>query len=215
MQTFDIKGSVREKTGKKYAASLRSQGQVPCVMYGGDEIIHFYSHENNFHNLVYTSNVFLVNLDLDGTRHEAILQDIQFHPVTDKVIHVDFIRVLKDRKIIMKLPVRLTGVSAGLLSGGKLRQRRRYIRVRGLIDHIPDHLEIDITNLDVGHYIKIGDLKFDELEILDPPRAMVVGIVSSRLVAKGLQVTEEEAEAAAAHEVEKPEAEGETEESES
>jgi len=127
------------------------------------------------------------------------------------VIHVDFIKVFRDKPIIMKVPVMITGTSIGLLSGGKLRQRRRYIKVRGLIANIPEHLEIDITNLDVGHFIKIGELSFANLEVLDPPRAMVLGIVSSRLVAKGLQLTEEEAEAAAAHEAEKPEEEKEEE----
>jgi len=211
MKTYDLKGTVREQTGKKASTLLRSQGQVPCVMYGGEKNIHFYTHEHNFQHLIFTSDIFLINLSIDGEVHEAILQDIQFHPVTDKVIHVDFIKVFRDKPIIMKVPVMITGTSIGLLSGGKLRQRRRYIKVRGLIANIPEHLEIDITNLDVGHFIKIGELSFANLEVLDPPRAMVLGIVSSRLVAKGLQLTEEEAEAAAAHEAEKPEEEKEEE----
>jgi large subunit ribosomal protein L25 len=114
----------------------------------------------------------------------------------------------------MKVPVKMTGTSIGLLGGGKLRQRRRYIKVRGLIDNIPEHLEIDITSLEVGHFIKIGDLSFENLEILDPPRAMVLGVVSSRLVAKGLELAEE-AEAVAAPEGEKPAAEETAAESES
>jgi large subunit ribosomal protein L25 len=214
MKTFDIKGTVREQTGKKVSALLRSQGQVPCVMYGGGKNIHFYSHDLSFHHLVFTSDVFLVYLNIDGEVHEAILQDIQFHPVTDKVIHVDFVKVFRDKPIIMKVPVKMTGTSIGLLGGGKLRQRRRYIKVRGLIDNIPEHLEIDITSLDVGHFIKIGDLSFENLEILDPPRAMILGVVSSRLVAKGLELAEE-AVAAVVPEGEKPAGEDAEAESES
>ena len=215
MQTFDIKGSVREKTGKKVSAQLRNQGLVPCVMYGGEKNIHFYSHENNFRHLIYTSNVFLINLDIDGEKHEAILQEAQFHPVSDRLIHVDFVKVSREKPIIMRVPVKLAGTSIGLLGGGKLRQRRRYIKIRGLIDNIPDHLEIDITNLDVGHFIKIGDLAFANLEILDPPRAMVLGVVSSRLVAKGLELAEEEVAAPVIPEGEQPAEEGASEESES
>ena len=207
MKTSDIKGTVREKTGKKVSVHLRSQGQVPCVMYGGEKNMHFYAPELSFHHLIYTSDIFLINLNIDGEMHEAILQDVQYHPVTDRVIHVDFVKFHRDKPIIMKVPIMITGTSVGMLSGGKLRQRMRYIKVRGLIANIPEHLEVDITTLDVGHFIKIGDLSYTNLEILDPPRAMVLGVVSSRLVAKGLQLTEEEAEAAAAKEGEKPEEE--------
>ena len=131
------------------------------------------------------------------------MKDIQFHPVSDKIIHVDFAQVFADKKVTVSLPIMLTGNSVGLLEGGKLRQRRRYLKVSGLIKDIPDHLDIDMTDLDIGDFLKIGDLEYDNLDILDPSRAMVVGVVSSRLVAKGMQeaVVEEEV-------VEEEEAEG-------
>jgi len=211
MKTLEIKGSLREKTGKKSAVELRKSDFVPCVMYGIDENIHFYINKNNFPHLVYTSDAFLVKLDINDKQYDAILQEVQYHPVTDAVQHADFVRVVEGKKVTMKIPIRLTGVSVGLKSGGKLRQRRRYMKVRGLVKDLPEFCDIDITDVDIGDFIKVGDLNFENLEILDPPRAMVVGVVSSRLVAKGLrepvaeEVEEEEVEEEA--EAEEPEAE--------
>ncbi len=199
MKTLEIKGSLRQELGKKGSSNLRKQGLVPCVMYGGEKNLHFSAHENKFKKLVYTPDVFLVKLDLDGQVFDAVMQDIQFHPVTDRILHIDFVQVLQDKQVTVNLPIRLTGSSVGIRAGGKLRQRRRYLRVKGLIKDMPDRLEIDMTNLDIGDSLKIGDLGYDHLEILDPPRVMVVGVVSSRLVAKGLrEAVPEEAEEAVA-----------------
>jgi large subunit ribosomal protein L25 len=192
MQTYEIKGSIREKTGKKHSIFLRKQGMVPCVLYGGEKNIHFYAPEKGFKNLVFTPKVYLIKLDLDGDQYQAVVQDIQYHPVSDDVIHVDFKQVFSDREVILNVPLKLTGNSVGILGGGKLRQRRRHMKVKGLISHIPEYLEIDITDVNIGDFIKIQDLTFDNLEILDPPRAMVIGVVSSRLVAKGMLTPEEE-----------------------
>jgi large subunit ribosomal protein L25 len=208
MKTFELQASLRTETGKKESKNLRKQDLVPCVLYGGEENIHFAVPEKQFKDLVYSPDVFLVKLDIDGNIYEATMQDIQFHPVTDKILHVDFTQVFKDKKVTLNLPIHLTGSSAGLLAGGKLRQRRRSIKVRGLIEHIPDHLEIDMTDLEIGDSLKVGELEYENLEVMDPPRAMVVGVVSSRLVAKGLReavVEEEEVEEGAV-------AEGEVEE---
>ncbi len=187
MKTLEIKGSLRQGLGKKESRDLRKQGHVPCVMYGGEKNIHFSAHENQFKKLVYTPDVFLVKLDIDGETFDAVMQDIQFHPVSDSIIHIDFVQVFGDRKVTVNLPVRLTGSSVGIRAGGKLRQRRRFLKVNGLIKDMPDRLEIDLTDLDIGDSVKIADLAYDNLEILDPPRAMVAGVVSSRLVAKGLR----------------------------
>ena len=208
MKTLEIKGSLRQSLGKKESRDLRNQGHVPCVMYGGEKNIHFSAHENQFKKLVYTPDVFLVKLDVDGQSFDAVMQDIQFHPVNDSIIHIDFVQVFGDRKVTVNLPVRLTGSSVGIRAGGKLRQRRRYLKVNGLIKDMPDRLEIDLTDLDIGDSLKIGDLDYDNLEILDPPRAMVVGVVSSRLVAKGLrEAVPEEGEEVAAEVAEGEEAE--------
>ncbi len=207
MKTLEIKGSLRQDLGKKESKDLRKQGIVPCVIYGGEKNLHFSAHENQFKKLVYTPDVFLVKLEVDGQAFDAVMQEIQFHPVTDSIIHIDFVQVFPDKKVTVNLPVRLTGSSVGLLEGGKLRQRRRYLKVKGLIKDMPDRLEIDLTDLNIGESMKIGDLVYDNLEILDPPRAMVAGVVSSRLIAKGLrEALPEEVEEVAAEEVEEGEA---------
>jgi large subunit ribosomal protein L25 len=187
MKTLEIKGTLRQEVGKKDSRDLRKQGLVPCVIYGGEKNMHFSAHENQFKKLVFTPDVYLVKLELDGQTFDAVMQDIQFHPVTDNVLHIDFVLVHPDKRVTVNLPVKLTGSSMGIRSGGKLRQRRYYLKVKGFIKDMPDRLEIDMTDLDIGDSLKIGDLAYENLEILDPPRAMVVGVVSSRLVAKGLR----------------------------
>jgi large subunit ribosomal protein L25 len=135
---------------------------------------------------------------LESTSFKAILRDIQFHPVTDKIQHIDFVEVFDDLPTVVNIPIELTGSSIGLKNGGKIRQRRRSLKVKGLIKDMPDTLEIDMTDIDIGEYIKIGDLMYDNLEILTPARVMVVGVVSSRVAARSLIEAEEEAAAAAA-----------------
>ncbi len=202
MKTLEIKGSLRQDLGKKNSKDMRKQELVPCVMYGGEKNLHFSAHENQFKKLVYTPEVFLVNVVLDGQPYDAVMQDIQFHPVTDAIIHIDFVQVFPDKKVTVNLPVRLTGSSVGIRAGGKLRQRRRYLKVNGLIKDMPDRLEVDLSDLDIGESMKVGDLSYDNLEILDPPRAMIVGVVSSRLISKGMEeAVPEEVEEVAAEEV--------------
>jgi large subunit ribosomal protein L25 len=187
MKTLEIKGTLRSELGKKQSRDLRNQGLVPCVMYGGEQNIHFSTHENQLKKLVYTPDVFQVKLELEGQTYDAVMQDVQFHPVSDDILHIDFVQVSQEKQVTVNLPVRLTGSSVGIRAGGKLRQRRHYLKVKGFIKDMPDRLEIDMTDLDIGDSLKIGDLNYDNLEILDPSRAMVVGVVSSRLVAKGLR----------------------------
>lgn len=202
MKTLEIKGSIRQDLGKKKSKDLRKQELIPCVMYGGEKNLHFSAHENQFKKLVYTPDVFLVKLEVDGQAFNAVMQDIQFHPVSDSIIHIDFVQVFDDKKVTVNLPVRLTGSSVGILAGGKLRQRRRNLKVNGLIKDMPDRLEVDLTDLDIGESLKVGDLTYDNLEVLDPPRAMVAGVVSSRLISKGMQeAVPEEGEEVAVEEV--------------
>jgi large subunit ribosomal protein L25 len=205
MRLLEIKGTIRKDTGKKYTKKLREEGYVPCVLYGGEKNIHFAASGTSFKDLVYTHHVHIINLDMEGNRVKAILRDIQFHPVTDKIQHIDFVEVFEDVPTIVNIPIELTGSSIGLKNGGKVRQRRRSLKVKGLIKDMPDTLEIDMTDIDIGDYIKIADLAYDNLEILAPSRVMVVGVVSSRVAAKSLIEAEEEAAAAAAA---KAEAEG-------
>jgi len=194
MKTLEIKGTLRTDIGKKDSKQLRKAGNVPCVIYGGEENIHFYIPQLSFKNLVYTSDAHLVKLSVGDKQFEAVVQDIQFHPIRDEIIHVDFVQVFKDKAVTVSLPIELTGSSIGLKNGGKLRQRRRHMKISALIDNIPDHLDIDMTDVDIGEFLKVGDLEYENIEVLDPPRAMVVGVVSSRLIAKGLREIVEEVE---------------------
>lgn len=185
MKTYSIEAKKRTDLGKKSSKSLRTQEQVPCVMYGGEQVVHFYVHENQFKNLVYTNQVYLVEINLEGSKLKGILKDIQFHPVTDKIIHVDFVEVKDNVPAVVSLPIVLTGTSKGVLAGGKLRQRRRYLKVQGLVKNLPDSLTVDITELNIGNVRKVSELSYPNIELLDPAQAMVVGVISSRLAAKG------------------------------
>ncbi|MEA1887896.1 MAG: 50S ribosomal protein L25/general stress protein Ctc [Bacteroidota bacterium] len=197
MRTLEIIAEQRNQTGKKETRKIRNEGNVPCVMYGGIEVIHFHSHENNFKELVYTPNVYIVTININGKKYKGVLKDIQFHPVTDKITHIDFMEVFEDQPVTIIVPVNLIGESVGLKGGGKLRLKRRRLIIKGNIDKLPDKLDIDITNLDIGQTIKVHELNYEGIEILDPPRAMVVAVISSRLAMKGMEipeVVEEEAE---------------------
>jgi large subunit ribosomal protein L25 len=196
MKTIAISAERRTEMGKKSTRDLRKANHVPCVMYGGPEVIHFHAHENDFRHIVYSPSAFIVEIDLNGKKHRAVMKELQFHPVTDKLNHIDFVEVFDDKPVAIEIPIRLVGVAIGLKDGGKPRQRRRVLKVRGLVKHLPDALDIDITNVAIGDVIKIGDLSYENLEILDPSRSMIFSIVSSR-ISKGMEMGEAEAEVAA------------------
>ena len=184
MKTFSISTKKRTELGKKSTKQLRAEEQIPCVMYGGEETLQFHAHENDFRKLIYSSEVFVIDLDIEGKKYKAVMKEIQFHPVTDKVLHIDFIEVSDSKPAIVSLPVKLFGSSEGILAGGKLRLKKRYISVKGLVKDMPELLEIDITPLKIGDVIKVSDLNFKNLDLLDPAQSMVVGVVTSRVAAK-------------------------------
>jgi len=188
MKKVKISVRKREKLGKSETRKLRKQDLVPCVMYGGKENYHFFAHHIEFSKMVFTHEAYVIEVDLEGESHKGIIQEVQFHPVTDKIIHIDFVEVFDDKPVIASIPIQLTGSSIGIKNGGKLRQRRRYLKVKGLLAKLPEHLDIDITNLDIGQVIKIGELNYPDLEILDPGRSMVVSVVSSRIAMKGMEL---------------------------
>ena len=213
MKTIAISAEKRTELGKKSTRDLRKADHVPCVMSGGSEVIHFHAHENDFRHILYTPKAYIIELNLDGKTHKAVMQELQFHPVTDKLNHIDFVEVFEDKPVTMEIPIHLTGAAIGLKDGGKPRQRRRVLKVRGLIKDLPDTLDIDITHVRIGDVIKIGDLSYENLEILDPARSMVYAIVSSRLSMKGMEIVEEgEGEEEAAAEGEEAPAEAPAEE---
>ena len=184
MKTIEINGTLRTELGKKSSKKIRKGGNVPCVIYGKDKNIHFQAHENSFKNLVYTPDAHLVNLNIDGTEHKVVLQDIQFHPVTDKITHADFIEILDKKPIIINLPISITGDSVGVKAGGKLRIKKRSLKVKGFADDIPEHLPIDITEVKIHHSVKVGDLSYDKIELLDPKITTVLSVATSRVVQK-------------------------------
>ncbi len=152
MKSITINGSKRESVGKKATKALRNAGQVPCVLYGGDQPLHFAADEIAFKDLVYTPDVHTVVIELkDGAKYNAVLQDIQFHPVTDAILHIDFYEIFEDKEISMEIPVHTTGVARGVKNGGVLRFNLRRMRVKGLPGNLPDFIEADITPLKIGN----------------------------------------------------------------
>ncbi|QFZ54587.1 50S ribosomal protein L25/general stress protein Ctc [Oceanihabitans sp. IOP_32] len=199
MKSITINGSQRESVGKKATKALRNAGQVPCVLYGGDKPVHFSAPELAFSKLVYTPNAHTVVITLDsGETFNAVLQDIQFHPVTDRILHVDFYQLFEDKEIALNIPVRLVGSSRGVKNGGVLRRNNRKLRIKALPANLPDFIEIDITPLKIGDKIAVGDLPTDGYTFLHNDNTQVVQIRSSRVAVADEEDEEELAEGAEA-----------------
>lgn len=181
MKSITIDGSLRESVGKKATAALRNAGMVPCVVYGGDEPIHFQAPELAFNKLVYTPDVHTVVVSLeDGTKVKAILQDIQFHPVTDRILHADFYQIFDDKEVMMEIPVRVVGNSRGVKNGGVLRIVNRKLRVKAIPENLPDFIEIDITQMRIGDIKVVSDVKNDMYKILHEDSRTILQIRTSR-----------------------------------
>jgi large subunit ribosomal protein L25 len=180
MKSISIKGSKRESVGKVATKALRNAGMVPCVIYGGKSPIHFSSEEKAFKNLVYTPNVYTASINVDGQKIAAILQDIQFHPVTDRIIHVDFYQLFDDKEITMKIPVKLTGTSPGVLNGGSLRFTNRKLRVKALPANLPDSVTADISELKIGSKLIVSSLSTENYTFMHPDNTVVVQVRTSR-----------------------------------
>jgi large subunit ribosomal protein L25 len=187
MKSIAINGKTRSVFGKKEANKKRKHDEIPCVLYGGKETLHFSAPLTEFHPLYYSPEAFLVDLMIDGMKHHATLQASQFHPVSDKLLHVDFKEIFDDKPVTIKVPLLISGNSIGVRNGGKLRQRRRDLKIRALPALLPDHLEIDITDLDIGKSINVVDLKFPSIEILDLPNVQIVAVISARAAMKGME----------------------------
>jgi large subunit ribosomal protein L25 len=184
MKTIEIKGSFRKELGKKSSKELRKTGNVPCVIYGKEKNIHFFAHENSFKNLVFTPAAHLVKLSIEDKEYQAVLKDMQFHPVKDNILHADFIEIHDNRPVVINIPIKVTGDSAGVIAGGKLSIKRRSLKVKGLATDLPETLPIDITNLKIHEGIKVGELSYEKLELLDPKKSMVLTIATSRVAQK-------------------------------
>jgi large subunit ribosomal protein L25 len=173
MKTVEIIGYRRANLGKTESQKLRDQGLVPCVLYGGNEQIHFYSPMILFRELVYTNEAHFVHINIEGLEAQAILQEVQFHPVSEIILHADFLRISEDRKIKMNIPVRLVGQAPGVSKGGTLVRKRASLKVYGFPKNMPDHIDVNVGELDFHHAVKVGDIKAEGLEFLDPKQASI------------------------------------------
>jgi len=181
MKSITIKGSKRESVGKVATKALRNAGKVPCVLYGGEQPVHFSADEVSFKNLVYTPNVHTAVIELEsGESFDAILQDIQFHPVSDKILHIDFYQLFAGKLVTMTIPVKLSGSSKGVLNGGRLLFTNRKLSVRALPKDFPDFIAVDITELKIGDNVSIADVHDEKLEFLHPDNMAVVRVAMAR-----------------------------------
>jgi large subunit ribosomal protein L25 len=180
MKSISIKATKRPVVGKKEAKRLRSEGLVPGVLYGGEEPIHFQAPEKEFKTLIYTPNVYLVNLDIDGTVYQSIIQDAQFHPVEEQLMHVDFLQTTDDKMVKVEIPVKTEGFAKGIRKGGKLKLNLRTLKVKALVKHLPDTIDINVDDLDLGQSYKVGSLQRENLEFLNAKAVPVVTIMITR-----------------------------------
>ncbi len=184
MKSITIQGTKRESVGKKSTKALRDAELVPCVVYGGEAPLNFSAEEKAFKGLVYTPEAHTVSIEVDGKTIPAVLQDIQFHPITDKIIHADFYQLSADKPVIMEVPVRITGRSKGVVAGGVLRQTYRKLKVKAIPANLPDEIVVDITALKIGNKFYVESLKNDKYSFMHPDNAVVVAVKMSRNASK-------------------------------
>lgn len=194
MKTVSLSGSPRENVGKKDARSLRSEKRVPCVLYGGDQQYHFSADLAELAKFVYTPDVFTFEIDMDGKKYEAILKDLQFDPVSDRIIHADFLEIIEGKPVKMEIPVGVTGNSIGVRNGGRLARNFRRISVRGLPKDFPDKVVMDITPLRIGQDLRISDIELPDVTILHNPNSIVVAVKTARGAMEDEEGEDEEGE---------------------
>lgn len=185
MKSLTIKGSKRESVGKAATKALRNAGSVPCVLYGGEEPLHFSADEREFKNLVYTPETFTVVIELeDGSKHKAIMQDIQFHPVTDRILHVDFFQLFPNKEVTVTVPVKTEGVAPGIIKGGSLSMTMKKLKVKAIPKNLPDHVVVNISKLDIGDKVYVSELRNDQYKLMHPDNVVVVQVKMSRAAVK-------------------------------
>ena len=180
MKTFELKGEVRTGLGKKSSKAARVGESVPCVLYGGAENVHFTSTASDLRKLIYSPDVFVVELEVAGKKCNAVMKALQFHPVTDKVLHIDFLQVTETKPVVVEIPVKLEGLAEGVKAGGKLALEMRKLRVKGLYTNIPERIVIDVTSLGLGKSIQVGSVSVENLEILNAKNAVVAQVKLTR-----------------------------------
>ena len=183
MKSVSISGLPRVSVGKKDAKTLRREGKVPCTLYGGTEQINFYAEYNTFTPVVYTPEVNTVKITVDGKEYDTLLQEIQFHPVNDKIMHIDFLQLFPDKPVMIDIPVKITGSSSGVKAGGKLTIVTRKLKVKALPAHLPDDITVDISDLEIGQSRKVGDITLPNVQMLDTPNRVIASVNITRAVA--------------------------------
>lgn len=180
MKIVSMSGSLRENVGKKDAKACRNSGKVPCVLYGGTDQIHFVTDEKEFKDVIFTPEVCFVDLTINEKTYRATLKDVQYHPVSDKILHVDFLEIIESKPIVMYVPLKVTGTSPGVLRGGKLVKKMRRLKVKGLSNVLPDFINIDISKLDIGDSTKVNQIALEGVEFLDVATSIVVTVLTTR-----------------------------------
>lgn len=188
MKTFELKGTVRTDLGKKATKAERVADNVPCVLYGGAENVHFITTISEIRKLIYTPEVYIVNLEIEGKKTTSIMKALQFHPVSDKVLHIDFLEVNPTKQVVVELPVKLEGLAEGVKAGGKLSLEMRKLKVKGLYTQIPENIVIDVTALGLGKSIQVAKVSVNNLEILNNKNAVVAQVKLTR-AARGAAAT--------------------------
>ena len=187
MKSITIKGSERENVGKKATKAVRDAGMVPCVIYGGNQPVHFVADERAFKDLVYTPNAHTVVVELNGTSYNVIMQDIQFHPVSDKILHIDFFQLSDDKEIVMEVPVKVEGTSPGVLLGGVLNLNQRRLKVKALPKNLPDFVEANISELQMGNKLYVTKIPTNNFKLMHPDNTVVAQVKISRAAMKAAQ----------------------------
>lgn len=182
MKTVSLSGSLRGSVGKKDAKLQRRAGKIPCVLYGGTEQIHFVADEKSFSKILFTPEVNMIKITIDGKEYNTIYQEIQFHPVTDKLLHVDFLQLTPDKPVVIAIPVKSEGVSPGVLKGGRLEKKLRKVKIKALAQDLPEFIMINIGSMEIGDSVKISDLKIDNVTFLDAPNNVVIAVRTARQV---------------------------------
>ncbi len=182
MKELVITGTARQSAGKKEANQLRKQGFVPCNIYGGASQTYFYAHANDFKNLIYTPDVHQVNLKVGDKSFNAYMQEIQFHPITDKIMHIDFVEVTGEKKMKMEIPVKVTGVAPGVLQGGRIVQKLRKMKIKALPKDMPDQIEVNISSLNIGQSVRVNQIQLPGVEFLNTPTGVIIGVQTTRVV---------------------------------
>ncbi len=186
MKSIVLKGEIRSSLGKKDAKKLRAEEKAPAVLYGGEQPIHFAVSFAELRQIIYTPNVYLIDLDLDGTVYKAIMQDVQWHPVEEMILHIDFLAVQENKPVKIEVPVKIEGYAKGLRMGGKLNTNLRRLKVKALAENLPDTINVDVTELDLAQSIKVGDLNIENVELLDAKSNVVVSVGITRAAKSAL-----------------------------